>query len=267
VSIQTRTEILELLDRHGLAPSKVLGQHFLADPNLIRKIVATAGVGPGDLVVEIGAGTGTLTAALAESGASIVSYEVDRRLEPLHRDVLGGLANVEVRYADATRVDLGAELGPGPWRLVANLPYNVGTPLLLDILRRVPAVERMVVMVQREVADRLAAAPGSRIYGLPSVVAQIHGQVRLAFRVPPQVFIPPPAVQSAVVSIERIPAPPGAERAIELAARAFGQRRKMIRTSLALPADQILRAGLVLTARAEELTPSDYLRLAQVSDG
>jgi 16S rRNA (adenine1518-N6/adenine1519-N6)-dimethyltransferase len=198
VSIQTRTEILELLDRHGLAPSKVLGQHFLADPNLIRKIVATAGVGPGDLVVEIGAGTGTLTAALAESGASIVSYEVDRRLEPLHRDVLGELANVEVRYADATRVDLGAELGPGPWRLVANLPYNVGTPLLLDILRRVPAVERMVVMVQREVADRLAAAPGSRIYGLPSVVAQIHGQVRLAFRVPPQVFIPPPVVQSAV---------------------------------------------------------------------
>ena len=211
MSIQTRSEILDLLGRHGLAPSKVLGQHFLADPNLIRKIVATAAVGPGDLVVEIGAGTGTLTAALAETGATVVAYEIDRRLEPIHREVLGGLANVVVRYADVTRVDLGVELGPGRWRLVANLPYNVGTPLLLDVLRRVPAVERMVVMVQREVADRLAAGPGSRIYGLPSVVAQIHGQVRLAFRVRPQVFIPPPAVHSAVVSIERLPAPPLAD--------------------------------------------------------
>lgn len=267
MSIQTRTEILDLLERHGLAPSKVLGQHFLADPNLIRKIVTTAGLGPADLVVEIGAGTGTLTAALAGSGATVVAYEVDRRLEPLHRDVLGGLPNVEVRYADVTRVELETELGPGRWQLVANLPYNVGTPLLLDILRRVPAVVRMVVMLQREVADRLAAEPGSRIYGLPAVVAQLHGKVRLAFRVPPQVFIPPPAVQSAVVVIERVAAPAQAERAIELAARAFGQRRKMIRTSLGLPVDLIIRAGLAPTARAEELAPADYLRLVRVSDG
>jgi 16S rRNA (adenine1518-N6/adenine1519-N6)-dimethyltransferase len=267
VSIQTRSEIVELLGRHGLSPTKVLGQHFLADPNLIRKIVATAELKAGDRVIEVGVGTGTLTSALASTGATVLGYEIDRRLEPVHREVLGPLDNVEVRYGDVTRLDLAAELGAGPWVMVANLPYNVGTPLLLDVLRRVPGVVRMVLMVQREVADRLVSPPGSRTYGLPSVVAQLHGRVRTAFRVPPQVFIPPPAVQSAVVVIERLETPSRVDRAIELAASAFGQRRKMVRTSIGLPIEVLERAGVAPTARAEDLAPEDYLRLAEVAGG
>ncbi len=271
MTAQIRSQMVALLDRHGIKPRKALGQHFLADPNITRKIVALAGVGPGDRVVEVGPGTGTLTAALAGTGARVVAYEIDAALEPVLREVLAGYPNVEVRIEDAADVDFATAL-PGPeWLLVANLPYNVGTPLVLDILRHVPQVTRMVVMVQREVAQRFAAKPGSREYGIPSVVVGIHGSARVAFRVPPQVFIPSPAVESAVVVIDRSKAPAGSERAIELAAAAFGQRRKMLRGSLASLLDDPTRiltaAGIDPTARAEELGPDDYLKLAEVWDG
>lgn len=266
MSAQTRSEIEELLSRHGLAPKRRLGQHFLADANITRKIVALAGIGPGDRVIEIGSGTGTLTRALAETGAHVIAYEVDPGLGAVLEEVTVGL-DVDIRVEDVTRVDFAEALEGGGWSLVANLPYNVGTPVILDLLRDVPAVNRFVVMVQREVAERFVARPSSQAYGLPSVIAAIYGEARIAFRVPPQVFVPPPRVESAVVLIERKPAPPEASRAVELARAGFGQRRKMLRRSLANvlgePVTTLEQAGLDPTARAEDLSPDDYLRLAR----
>lgn len=266
MSAQTRSEIEELLTRHGLAPVRRLGQHFLADANITRKIVALAGVGPGDRVVEIGAGTGTLTQALAATGARVVTYEVDSGLGKVLEEVTEGL-DVEIRTEDVTKVDFARRLVGEEWTLVANLPYNVGTPVILDLLQDVPTVQRFVVMVQREVAERFVAAPSSEAYGLPSVIAAIHSEARIAFRVPPQVFVPVPRVESAVVIMDRRPSPPEAARAVELARAGFGQRRKMLRRSLAVeladPVSTLEGAGIDPTARAEDLTPDDYLRLAR----
>ncbi len=267
MTAQTRSEIAELLERHDLSPVHRLGQHFLADANITRKIVSLAAVGPGDQVLEIGAGTGTLSLALAEAGSSVVAYEIDKRLQPLLAEVVEGLP-IEVRFEDITKVDLSEALGPGSWKMVANLPYKVGTPLILDAMRNHSRIVNFVVMVQREVADRFCANPGGKDYGLPSVVTQIHTNPVLAFRVPPQVFIPAPNVESAVVVMPRREAAAGAERAIGLAAAAFGQRRKMLRKSLAgvleQPARCLEAAGIPETARAEELSPEMYIKLAQV---
>ncbi len=267
---QGRRQVRDLLERHRHRPRKRLGQHFLADPNLVERIVRTAGVGPGDRVVEIGAGTGTLTRALAATGAAVVAYEIDRGLEPVLAETLGD-STADVRFEDATKVDLAAALRGGPWTLVANLPYHVGTPLLLDVLRHVPQVTSMVVMVQREVADRLTAGPGSRTYGLPSVVAQLHAVVRFGFPVPAAVFVPEPGVDSAVVTLVRVEPPAPAERAVQLAAAAFNQRRKMLRRSLAGALEDVgpllARAGIDPTARAEDLAPEDYVHLANAEVG
>jgi 16S rRNA (adenine1518-N6/adenine1519-N6)-dimethyltransferase len=269
---QGRTEIRRLLEHHGHHPNKSLGQHFLADPNLVDRIVRTAAVGAGDRVVEIGAGTGTLTAALAATGAHVVAYEIDRHLRPLLAESLAGpiaAGTVELRFEDATSVDLAAALPGEGWVLVANLPYNIGTPLLLDLLRGAPSIERFVVMVQREVAERLAADPGSRLYGLPSVVARLRGEVRLAFVVRPEVFVPAPDVDSAVVTVTRRPPPDGVAGAESLAATAFGQRRKMLRRSLAGavadPEATLRLAGIDPTARPETLAPEDFVRLADAA--
>ena len=258
-----------LLERHGIRLRRSLGQHFLVDPNVVRRIVAEAGIAPGDRVLEIGAGAGTLTRGLAAAGAGVVAYEIDERLRPLLDEALAGIPGVEVRFADAAALppqDLAGEATI----VVANLPYHVGTPLLLDLLRRAEQVERFVVMLQREAVERLAAAPGSKAYGLPSVVAQLHGEVRVAFRVPGSVFFPEPPVESAVAVIRRITAPSGAGAAVALAAAGFNQRRKMLRRSLAAALDDpgavLAAADIDPTLRAESLTPGDYLRLAEAAD-
>jgi 16S rRNA (adenine1518-N6/adenine1519-N6)-dimethyltransferase len=262
---QGKAEIAGLLERYGLSPHRKLGQHFLADPNVVRRIVAFAGVGPGDLVVEIGAGTGTLTKALAGAGAKVIAYEVDDRLGPLLAAEVGSIA--ELRFEDASRVDLDRSLADGPWTMVANLPYQVGTSVLLDAVTGAGRIEHFVVMVQREVADRLVAPAGSRTYGLPSVVAGLFCDVTFGFAVGPQVFFPRPKVDSAVVRLRRT-SPPEPRRllAAELAAAAFGQRRKMLRSSLrgALddPEATLGRAGLDPTARPEDLAPQRFLELA-----
>lgn len=260
---QTRTGIMTLLERHGLMPHKAYGQHFLADANLIDKIVGLAGVRPGDAVIEVGAGTGALTAALAEAGASVLAYEIDERMRPILAETLVGL-DVDLRFEDVTDVDLASVLGEGTWKLVANLPYNVGTPVLLDILLDVPAVQSLTVMVQREVADRLAAGPGTDSYGLPSVVVGLTAAVIERFSVPPQVFVPVPAVASAVIRLDRKDAPPNLSAAVRLARVAFGQRRKMLRRSLAelVVADAYEAAEIDPMARPEELGASDFVRLA-----
>jgi 16S rRNA (adenine1518-N6/adenine1519-N6)-dimethyltransferase len=248
-------------------PAKRLGQNFLVDPNVIRKIVRTAGTGPGNRVLEVGAGTGTLTRQLAATGAEVVTYELDERLRPVLDEVLAGLANVEVRYADAVSADFAG----GPWTVVANLPYYLSTTLLLDWLQAGPEPSRFVVMVQREVAERLAAGPGSRTYGIPSVIARLYGTPSLVFRVPPTVFYPQPEVESAVVEIVRHPPAPHAETAARLATAAFGQRRKMLRRSLVGSlgdAGPVLEAaGIDPSARPEELDIDSFLALAEVVDG
>jgi 16S rRNA (adenine1518-N6/adenine1519-N6)-dimethyltransferase len=266
---QGRRELIELLARHGRSPSRRLGQHFLADPNIVRKIVHLAAVGAGDRVLEIGAGTGTLTRGLADTGCRVLTYEVDEGLRPVLAEALEGLSGVEVRFEDASKLDF-AEVLDGEWTLVANLPYNVGTPILLDLLRSVPQVVRFVVMVQREVADRLTAPPGGKSYGLPSVIAQLHADVGPGFTVPAQVFVPPPGVASAVVNLVRKEhVPDEVEPAIELAAAAFGRRRKMLRSSLvgAVPDPHAIlaQAGIDERRRAESLSPEEWLQLARAA--
>jgi 16S rRNA (adenine1518-N6/adenine1519-N6)-dimethyltransferase len=298
---QRRSEIKQLLERHGLRPRKHLGQHFLADANVVEKIVRLAAVSDGDRVVEVGVGTGTLTRGLAASGATVVGYEVDRGLEPLLAEALEDVPGVDIRFEDALEVDLGKALGRGPWTMVANLPYNVGTPLLLESLRKevdlgkalgrgpwtmvanlpynvgtpllleslrnVPTLTRFVVMLQKEVADRLVAEPGSPSYGLPSVSLALRAEAKRAFVVPPQVFVPRPDVDSAVIIVERVAAHPLADRADVLAAAAFNQRRKMLRRSLipvvVNPVPVLEQAGIDPEARAEALSAEDYLRLAE----
>jgi len=263
---QGQRVVQELLKRYDLVPRRALGQHFLADPNIVRKLVGLAGVEPGGQVVEVGAGTGTLTSALGQAGFRVVAYEVDERLRPLLAEVLRGFDNVEVRFVDALAV-LPADLGKGPWTLVANLPYNVGTPLLLKMLTDGSNVRRFVAMIQKEVADRLLAEPGSRTYGIPSVVAALHADVKREFTVGPQVFVPAPQVDSVVVTLQRRPPPPLAARAIELASAAFRQRRKMLRRSLAdlIPSvtDLLAAAGISGDLRAEQVSPSSYVILAE----
>jgi 16S rRNA (adenine1518-N6/adenine1519-N6)-dimethyltransferase len=268
MTAQTLNEMRMLLQRHGLRPRTALGQHFLADPNLTRRIVTAAGVKRGERVLEVGAGTGTLTRQLVTAGADVTAVEVDEQLRPVLEETLEGLP-VKLLFVDAASVDYPELLGEGPWKVVANLPYQVGTQLVLDWLRLVPAITEMTVMVQLEVAQRMAAPPGSRAYGLPSVIAGLHADLKLAFRVPPHVFYPPPQVESAVVRVVRKAASPRAPRAIELAAAGFGQRRKMLRGSLSViipNAEEVLRsAGIDPTKRAEDLSPEDYLELAEAA--
>ena len=265
----TRRDVVDLLDRHGLRPSRALGQNFVVDPNTVRRIAALAEVGPGDRVVEIGAGLGSLTLALAETGASVTAVELDRRLLPVLRSVVEP-AGVTVVEGDALRLDWLSLLGDEQWVLVANLPYNVATPLVLDLLDGVPQIGRMLVMVQREVAERLAAGVGDPAYGAASVKVAYWATARLAARVPATVFVPRPNVESALVDIRRRPAPAvEGDRTwlFEVVRAGFGQRRKMLRRALAsvVEADAFACAGVRPEARAEELDVEAWGRLAACS--
>jgi 16S rRNA (adenine1518-N6/adenine1519-N6)-dimethyltransferase len=267
--------IRELLDEHGLAPRRDLGQNFVTDPNTVRRIAELARVGPGDHVVEIGAGLGSLTLALAETGATITAVEVDRGVVPVLAAVVeeSGVDNVTVVEADAMAVDWTTLIDPtvdGGWMLVANLPYNVGTPLVCDVLDDVPHVTRILVMVQREVAERFAAAPGSSAYGAISVKAAYWGRARIVGHVPAAVFFPKPNVESALVEIIRRDPPDADPTALfELVKKAFGQRRKMLRKSLSgiVSPEQFEAAEVAPTARPEELGVDAWVRLSNVVAG
>ncbi|HET6832453.1 MAG TPA: 16S rRNA (adenine(1518)-N(6)/adenine(1519)-N(6))-dimethyltransferase RsmA [Acidimicrobiales bacterium] len=268
----TRRQVRDLLAEHGLSPSRALGQNFVADPNTVRRIARLAGIGPGDRVVEVGAGLGSLTVALAETGAEVTAVELDRHLLPVLRSVVEPLG-VRVVEGDAMALDWdevlgadGAGGGEDRWALVANLPYNVATPLVLDLLARAPAIDRMLVMVQREVGERLAAGPGSKSYGIPSVKVAYRADAEVVGRVPPTVFLPQPRVESALVRLRRLPEPRvdvDPERLFRLVEAGFGQRRKMLRRSLASLVDPAAfeRAGVRPDARAEELSLEDWARL------
>jgi 16S rRNA (adenine1518-N6/adenine1519-N6)-dimethyltransferase len=257
--------IRQLLDRATRSPRRDLGQNFVADPNTVRRIAELSGVGPHQPVVEIGAGLGSLTLALAETGADVTAVEVDPALVPVLREVVAHLPNVSVVEADAMTLDWDGLLGERTgWTLVANLPYNIGTPLVCDLLDGVPAISRMLVMVQREVAERLAAPPGSRQYGAVSVKVAYWASARLVGTVPASVFVPRPNVESALVEIVRRPPPDAAPEALfELVRTAFGQRRKMLRRSLAglVTTDQFAAADVAPDNRPEQLSVDDWCRL------
>jgi 16S rRNA (adenine1518-N6/adenine1519-N6)-dimethyltransferase len=267
----SRREVSDLLARHGLHPRRALGQNFVVDPNTVRRIARLAGVGAGDHVVEIGAGLGALTLALAETGASVTAVETDPQLIPILAEVVGP-AGVTIVEGDALRLDLPELLGDARWVLVANLPYNVATPLVLNLLERVPAIERMLVMMQREVGERLAARVGDEAYGAVSVKVAYWGNAVVVGSVPAAVFVPRPKVESALVRIERRAAPVDAaidrRRLFALIEKGFGQRRKMLRRALAgvVEAATFACAGIRPEARAEELTIEDWGRLAACNE-
>ncbi len=264
-----RAEIHELLLANDLHPSRALGQNFVADANTVRRIARLAAVGPGDRVVEIGAGLGSLTLALAETGAAVTAVEVDRHLLPVLREVVAG-TGVAVVEADAMTLDWDGLLGAGPWALVANLPYNVATPLVADLLDGVPAVARMLVMVQREVGERWVAGVGDPAYGAVSVKIGYWAVASIAGRVPASVFIPRPRVESVLVDIVRRPVPAvdpavaGAAEVFALVRAGFGQRRKMLRRSLAdlVAPDAFADASVAPESRAEDLDVAAWGRLA-----
>lgn len=262
--MHTRTDITTLLREHGLAPRRDLGQNFVVDPNTVRKIARLAEVGPGDHVVEIGAGLGSLTLALAETGASVTAIEVDHGVAGVLRTVVAGSTNVEVVEGDALRLDWDDLLASAQrWVLVANLPYNVATPLVCDLLDGVPAIERMLVMVQREVAERLCAHAGSSAYGAVSVKVAYWATARIVAAVPATVFVPRPNVESALADIRRRPSPAvdvPPEPLFELVRTAFNQRRKMLRRSLAgtVAPEVFAAAGIDASRRPEELDIAEW---------
>jgi 16S rRNA (adenine1518-N6/adenine1519-N6)-dimethyltransferase len=264
--------IVELIERHGLRPSRALGQNFLCEPGTVDKIVRLAGVAAGDRVIEIGPGLGSLTLGLADSGADVTAIEADRYLMRPLTEVLetAGLRDrVKIVHADALEMDWGFLVGPGTWKVIANLPYNVSTPLILDLLRDQPTLVDWLVMVQQETGERLAAGSGSRTYGIPSVLLSYWATARVIDTVPNSVFLPRPRVGSALLRITRhADAPIGAsfDRFATLVRAGFGQRRKMLRRSLAglLTVEQIERTGIDPTARAESLTPAQWGALANL---
>lgn len=266
-----------------------LGQNFLADPNLLEAILADAALEPADVVLEVGGGEGVLSERLAGRVAHLHVVELDERLrEPLERAVTGAGGSVELIFGDAMRIDLAA-LDPAPTRMVANLPYSIATPLLLRTIAELPGIERWTVMVQREIAERLRARPGSRTYGSPSVTVQLACEVRMLRAVDPAVFKPRPRVESAVLALRRRAAAPP-EPVRDLIRDSFAHRRKALPRSLEMAAkrreaeaeragkppprprsgevrhlcrEALVKLGLPADARAEMLNPPQHLALAE----
>jgi len=266
-------EIRDLAGLLGLQPTKKLGQNFVIDANTVRRIVKSAAVVSGETVVEVGPGLGSLTLGLLDAGASVVAVEIDKRLAeqlPITVAQLAPDARLTVLAEDALRV---TELPGEPSVLVANLPYNVSVPVLLHFLEHFPTVERGLVMVQAEVGERIAAGPGSKVYGSPSVKAAWYGEFSTAGKVSRQVFWPAPNVDSILVRFDRR-AQPGSEAerlaTFELVDAAFQQRRKMLRQALSVvlgdstaASARLEAAGIAPTARGEELTVADFLAVAR----
>ncbi|PWC02905.1 16S rRNA (adenine(1518)-N(6)/adenine(1519)-N(6))-dimethyltransferase RsmA [Agromyces badenianii] len=269
-------EIRDLAELLDVTPTKKLGQNFVHDGNTVRRIVQTAGVRPGETVLEIGPGLGSLTLGLLEAGASVVAVEIDKRLAaqlPHTADIMQPGTSLTVVTGDAMRV---TELPGAPTRLVANLPYNISVPVLLHLLEHFDSLQSGIVMVQAEVGYRLAAEPGSKVYGAPSVKAAWYGRWRTAGQVSRMVFWPVPNVDSVLVGFERGDAPgTEAERVATFALvdAAFQQRRKMLRQSLSTVlgggsarATAVLEsAGVDPQARGEQLTVADFLRIARAA--
>jgi 16S rRNA (adenine1518-N6/adenine1519-N6)-dimethyltransferase len=259
--------VRELLTRHGIRPSKALGQNFLTDANTARRIVRLASLEAGDRVVEVGPGVGSLTIALADAGVHVCAIEIDRHLIPVLEEVVAD-RDVAILNADALKVDWTATLDGGPWHMVANLPYNVATPVVVGALASAPMITRFLVMVQREVGERLAAGVGDDAYGAVSLKVAYFAKAKVVGTVSPNVFLPKPNVESALVRLERHARPPvdvrDANEMFELVRAGFATRRKTLRNTLEgrVDADRFARAGIDPRTRAEALALSDWARLA-----
>lgn len=274
-------DVRELAGRVGLSPTKKLGQNFVHDANTVRRIVAAAELRADDHVLEVGPGLGSLTLALLAETSRVTAVEIDPRLaellpETARRRLPEGAEKLTVLHADALEVTPSTVVAPTA--LVANLPYNVAVPVLLHLLAVYPSIRRVLVMVQAEVAQRLAAAPGSRVYGVPSVKAAFYGKVRHVGAVGKNVFWPVPKVESGLVRLDRFPAgqEPWSqsaevrERVFSLVDAAFAQRRKTLRAALSgyfgspQRAEEILvDAGIAPSQRGEKLSVADFVRLAR----
>ena len=267
-------DVRRIAEELDVRPTKKWGQNFVIDPNTVRRIVRVADVSPADVVLEVGPGIGSLTLALLETGARVVAVEIDPRLAQRLPVTVAEFAEaktdrLEVICADAMDV---TSLPVEPTALVANLPYNVAVPVVLHLLATFPSIQRVLVMVQREVADRLCAEPGSRTYGVPSVKARWFGDVRYAGDVGRNVFWPAPNVDSGLVSILRRPAPSDVDRAtvFSIVDAAFAQRRKQLRSALngRLPGDAasiVESVGVDPSARGEQLGVSDFIAIARAT--
>jgi 16S rRNA (adenine1518-N6/adenine1519-N6)-dimethyltransferase len=264
------SELRVLLDRHGVRASRALGQHFLADPNTARRIIRYAGIARGDDVVEVGPGVGSLTLALDAAGARVIAVELDQHLLPVLREVLGARP-VEVVHGDAMAVDWNHVLRRSSrWAMVSNLPYNVATPVVVRALECAPMIDRMLVMVQREVGERLAASVGTRAYGAVTVKVAYYADAKVVGIVPPTVFTPRPKVDSALVRITRRPPPVEVADApfmFDLVRAGFATRRKTLRNALAdvlgpRTVAVLDAAGVDPTRRAETLDLRDWAEVA-----
>jgi len=265
--LESLPTLREALEAHGLWAKKAFGQHFLLDLNVTRKIARLAAVGDGDHVIEVGPGPGGLTRALLETGAKVTAIEKDERFQPLLQEVADAAPNLALIFGDALKADEAAIAGDQPAHLVSNLPYNVGTPLLIKWLTGPWTPKSLTLMFQREVADRITEGPGEDAYGRLAVIVQATCKARRVLDAPARAFTPPPKVDSAVVRLEPLAERPSPERLDALqkiTAAAFGQRRKMLRSSLKVLGGEelILAAGLDPQARAEVVPVAGFLALA-----
>ena len=262
-------QIRELAARLGVAPTKKLGQNFLHDPNTIRRIVAAAGLTADDVALEVGPGLGSLTLGLVGAARHVHAVEIDPKLAAALPQTVTA-PNLTVHHADALRL-ARTDFDPPPTMLVANLPYNVAVPVVLNLLAELPTLRGGLVMVQKEVADRLTAGPGSKVYGVPSVKLAWYAEARPAGKVPPAVFWPVPNVDSGLVAFTRRDPPADVDRRAVFAVvdAAFAQRRKTLRAALAGWAggpdraeDVLMAAGISPQARGESLTVREFAAIA-----
>ena len=265
----------ELLQKHNLELKKSLGQNLLVDNNILDKIVANAGLTEDDTVIEIGPGIGSLTQKLAEKVANVVAVEVDERLEGVLEETLTAYDNIEVVFGDALEVDFD-DLVEGEYKIVANLPYYITTPIVMRLLEEGFNVTDIVFMVQKEVGERMAADPGGKEYGILSIAIQFYTRAKILFNVPPHSFIPQPKVDSSVISLDVLATPPvnvtSEEFFFKIVNAGFQQRRKTIRNSLSKAANINLSRDLVDQAlesvnidsrrRAEKLSLEQFAKLS-----
>ena len=261
-----------ILNRFKLRADKKLGQNFLIDENVVRQIVAVAELSEADTVLEVGPGIGTLTQGLAESKARVVAVELDTRLLPVLATTLNGYDNVRVVHGDILKVNIMEEVGAPSFKVCANLPYYITTPIIFALLEKRLPMERLVAMVQKEVAERMAAQPGGKEYGALSVAIQYYTEPKIAFIVPPTSFIPAPAVESAVIVCKRREKPPvevcDEGLFFRVVKAAFSLRRKMLSNSLknmGIKSEQVAKwlelAGVDGKRRAETLSLEDFAKL------
>ncbi len=256
----------QILRHFKLRAVKGLGQNFLIDAEIVRRIVEAAEISAGDEVLEIGPGIGTLTQGLLEAGAHVTAVELDKKLPAVLRETLAGYENFRLIEGDILKVDVAA-LMPRPFKVAANLPYYITTQILLTLLEKNLPVTKIVTMVQREVAARMTASAGSKIYGALSVAVQLRASAKVAFEVPPEKFLPPPEVTSAVVvcDVRRPPFEVDEEFFSRVVRASFAQRRKTLLNSLTaagFPREKILSSGIDCTRRAETLSLSEFAQLA-----